>query len=165
MNEGFKAVIGSQLTTGKYEIELVPVSDYYDNVRVTAISQVKPVGADNLLLTLLGAGVNEALVGAMVAGAQQGLERSELERLTEPLALLVSGIYNPDGKLQKPVWQYVLKGDKPVSAYFIAHYRDGPAEVATIKVVNPDELRRNVLGNLSVVEKSGFRLMPSNSYI
>lgn len=146
----------STQTTGIYSVSITPVSDYFDMFRV---SQWKPVTALNaaFLGQLPNPNPSEDLTSIMVNAAAAALNKHELREVAKGLIGIVNRVYNPKRELQSPSLSFE-PGDVCLRAHFMAHYQDGPAAVARIKVGDPENLREEVLKRVVKLEKIGFVL-------
>ncbi len=145
---GEKSVLLNSLqTNGQYAVTISQVSDYCDLVRVT---QTRSVTLPNkgLLEALQWSDISKKQLGVLVEGAVRTFGEHELREIAEGLAGIVNSVYNPNGKLQPPTPSFEIRDGHQI-AYFMAHYSDGPAEVAKIKVANPEELRAKVFAGMN----------------
>ncbi len=148
----------SQSTDLSYLIKvIVTPSDYYDMWAIT----LQPQQTRDVNGRWNSISLPSYLNHAANEGARYGVVRAELLALASGgggftgLSRIITEVYKPSKSLQQP--QPVFDEVKDIKRIImIAHYRDGPFEVATInKDVNPEELRQQVFSR--IVELRGFR--------
>ena len=153
-----QVLLGSTQTTGAYLVMVKPASDFYDVYRVVAENERTISRSGNLEAAVLSLKLDKALTETLIGAVERALITEELGRIGRRLAGLVKKNYNPDGRLVNYAPKHEDIEGRP-GMTLVAHYADGPAEVAKIKR-DPRILRQSVFGELAGIGGgSGFRIL------